>query len=113
MTERFFRGRRSAEMAGGSGIGLTIVAELVQAHGGALEIASEPDQGTSVTLTFPAVDSVETRTPGLPQVGRAAELRPGGRPGGARGAAWQSSWRLHLALTATAPQAAFLGSWTE
>ena len=61
VTERFFRGRRSAEMAGGSGIGLTIVAELVQAHGGALEIASEPDQGTSVTLTFPAVDSVETR----------------------------------------------------
>ena len=61
VTERFFRGHRSSEMAGGSGIGLTIVAELVQAQGGELEIASEPDQGTQVTLTFPAVEAAETR----------------------------------------------------
>ncbi len=52
VTERFFRGLRSSQMAGGSGIGLTIVAELVHAHGGELEIASEPDKGTEVTLAF-------------------------------------------------------------
>ena len=61
VTERFFRGLRSAQMSGGSGIGLTIVAELVRAHGGELEIASEPDHGTQVTVAFAAVD--ETGTP--------------------------------------------------
>jgi signal transduction histidine kinase len=61
VTERFFRGHRSTKMAGGSGIGLTIVAELVRAQGGELKITSKPDQGTQVTLTFPAVDAAETR----------------------------------------------------
>jgi len=53
VTERFFRGVRSSEMAAGSGIGLTIVAELVQAHNGQLDIASEPGTGTRVTVTLP------------------------------------------------------------
>ena len=61
VTERFFRGQRSNQMAGGTGIGLTIVAELVRAQSGELEIASEPDQGTRVTVTFPAADAAETR----------------------------------------------------
>ena len=51
VTERFFRGR--PELAGGSGIGLTIVSELVRAHHGELRIASEPGQGTTVTVLFP------------------------------------------------------------
>jgi two-component system sensor histidine kinase BaeS len=59
VTERFFRGLRPSQMTGGSGIGLTIVAELVRAHGGELEIASEPDQGTQVTVAFAAVDEAE------------------------------------------------------
>ncbi|HEX9034887.1 MAG TPA: ATP-binding protein [Streptosporangiaceae bacterium] len=53
VTERFFRGQRAQEMAGGSGIGLTIVAELVRAHHGQIEFASEPAKGTSVTVTLP------------------------------------------------------------
>ena len=61
VTERFFRGLRSSQMTGGSGIGLTIVAELVRAHGGKLEIASEPDKGTQVTVAFAAVDEAEIR----------------------------------------------------
>jgi two-component system, OmpR family, sensor histidine kinase BaeS len=53
VTERFYRGVRSSEMAAGSGIGLTIVAELVQAHNGQLDISSEPGTGTRVTVTLP------------------------------------------------------------
>jgi two-component system sensor histidine kinase BaeS len=53
VTERFFRGQRSAEMATGSGIGLTIVAELVRAQHGKLRITSEPGQGTRATITMP------------------------------------------------------------
>jgi signal transduction histidine kinase len=53
VTDRFFRGARSAEMATGSGIGLTIVAELVDAHGGHLDIRSEVGEGTRVTVTMP------------------------------------------------------------
>jgi two-component system, OmpR family, sensor histidine kinase BaeS len=53
VTDRFFRGARPAEMATGSGIGLTIVAELVDAHRGRLDIRSAVGQGTQVTVTLP------------------------------------------------------------
>jgi two-component system sensor histidine kinase BaeS len=70
VTERFFRGERSAGMAAGSGIGLTIVAELVRAQHGRLRITSEPGQGTQATITMPV-----TRRPAdnrAPQPGRSA-----------------------------------------
>ncbi|HUC58015.1 MAG TPA: ATP-binding protein [Streptosporangiaceae bacterium] len=63
ITERFFRGQRSAEMATGSGIGLTIVAELVRAQHGRLRITSQPGQGTQATITMPV-----TRKPVEPEV---------------------------------------------
>jgi two-component system, OmpR family, sensor histidine kinase BaeS len=53
VTERFFRGQYSQHMAAGSGIGLTIVSELVRAHHGHLRVASEPGEGTEVTVTLP------------------------------------------------------------
>lgn len=61
VTERFFRGGRSSGMAPGSGIGLTIVTELVHAHGGQLEIASVPGKGTKVTVLLPSVSPAESR----------------------------------------------------
>lgn len=39
---------------GGAGLGLAIVKDLVEAHGGVVEIQSEPGQGTVVTCLFPA-----------------------------------------------------------
>jgi two-component system, OmpR family, sensor histidine kinase BaeS len=50
--DRFFRGRGAAGVAG-SGIGLTVVAELVRAHHGQLEVSSPPGQGAQVTVTLP------------------------------------------------------------
>jgi two-component system sensor histidine kinase BaeS len=50
--DRFFRGRGAAGVAG-SGIGLTVVAELVRAHHGQLEVSSPPGQGTQVTVLLP------------------------------------------------------------
>jgi two-component system, OmpR family, sensor histidine kinase BaeS len=51
VAERFFRGQKSADIAG-SGIGLTIVAELVHAHHGTLDIDSQQGQGTTVTVAL-------------------------------------------------------------
>jgi signal transduction histidine kinase len=50
--ERFFRGKHAAGIAG-SGIGLTVVAELVRAHDGRLDVISTPGQGTKITITMP------------------------------------------------------------
>jgi PAS domain S-box-containing protein len=38
----------------GSGLGLAIVKEIVELHGGTVQLESAPDDGTTVTLTLPA-----------------------------------------------------------
>jgi signal transduction histidine kinase len=53
VSERFFRSARTSGIAG-SGIGLTIVAEIVRGHQGSMEIHSEPGTGTTITITLPA-----------------------------------------------------------
>ncbi len=45
--ERFYRGRTSKE---GSGLGLSIVKSIVQAHAGQIEVASQPGQGSRFTI---------------------------------------------------------------
>ncbi|HEY5988268.1 MAG TPA: HAMP domain-containing sensor histidine kinase, partial [Streptosporangiaceae bacterium] len=50
--DRFFRGRTARPT--GTGIGLTVVSELAQAHGGTAEVASQPGQGTTFTVRLPA-----------------------------------------------------------
>jgi two-component system sensor histidine kinase BaeS len=46
--ERFYRGEK-----GGLGIGLTIVRELIEAHGGTITARSDAGKGAVFTLTFP------------------------------------------------------------
>jgi two-component system OmpR family sensor kinase len=54
VTERFFRADPArSRHRGGSGLGLSIVDATVAAHGGSVDIASEPGVGTTVTLRFP------------------------------------------------------------
>ena len=47
--ERFSRGER-----GGAGLGLSLVKEIAQLHGGWVELQSEPDKGTRVSCHFPS-----------------------------------------------------------
>ena len=52
VSERYFRGQRAAAVAG-SGIGLAIVDQVVRAQQGEMDIASQPGQGTQVTIALP------------------------------------------------------------
>ena len=59
--DRFFRGADAR--ASGSGIGLTVVRDLVEAHGGAVEIESVPGRGTVVTIRLPEASPPESPGP--------------------------------------------------
>ncbi|MBX0329956.1 HAMP domain-containing histidine kinase [Oscillochloris sp. ZM17-4] len=53
--EPFYRGRSAvATQAHGSGLGLSLVRNAVEAHGGRVAISSPPGQGTCFTLHLPA-----------------------------------------------------------
>ncbi|HEX6234162.1 MAG TPA: ATP-binding protein, partial [Jiangellaceae bacterium] len=49
--DRFYRGQRAT--ASGSGIGLTVVSDLVTAHGGSVDVASSEVDGTTFTVRLP------------------------------------------------------------
>jgi two-component system, OmpR family, sensor histidine kinase BaeS len=61
--DRFFRGRGARP--GGSGIGLTVVQDLVRAHGGRVDVRSAEGKGTTVTIQLPALRG--RFTPNSPQ----------------------------------------------
>jgi signal transduction histidine kinase len=50
--DRFWRGA-AGRSAGGSGVGLAVVAELVRAHGGRVEVTSSPGHGARFTVLLP------------------------------------------------------------
>ena len=55
--ERFYRVDKSRTRAtGGSGLGLTIARRLVEAHGGKIEVQSEPGKGSRFAFTVPVSD---------------------------------------------------------
>lgn len=60
VTERFYRVNKArSRIDGGSGLGLSIVEQLVTAQHGQLKIESEVNKGTRITLIFPIIEEIE------------------------------------------------------
>lgn len=58
--ERFYRSRNTAGAdARGSGLGLTIVKHIVEAHGGRITVESEPGQGSVFLVSLPLENAAE------------------------------------------------------
>lgn len=76
-TERFARGDASRSRAtGGSGLGLSIVKAVVEAHGGTLEVTNALEGGALITVELPlaaAPDTVAPVRPAEPAVATGAD----------------------------------------
>jgi len=54
--DAFFRGRRAVlDQKHGTGLGLNLVKKIVEAHGGAVEVESDPGSGTTFVVSIPAI----------------------------------------------------------
>jgi signal transduction histidine kinase len=64
--DRFYRVRGAGEQASpekGLGLGLSFVAWIVRAHGGSVDVQSEPGRGTTFIVSLPL-----TGPPSIPQI---------------------------------------------
>jgi signal transduction histidine kinase len=60
----FYRGKAARRFSDGMGIGLTITRDLVAAHGGRLDLDSQPGQGSQFTIALPAQTAESGETGG-------------------------------------------------
>jgi heavy metal sensor kinase len=79
--ERFYRAdvartRSESGGEGGSGLGLAIVEWVVGAHGGSIAVESQPEQGTTVTVSLPRAPEAATLAPTASRSDLPASLRP-------------------------------------
>ena len=58
--ERFFRvDKARSRKSGGSGLGLSIVRDLVTRNNGMIDVSSEPGKGSVFAVRFPVFDTEE------------------------------------------------------
>jgi len=53
--DRFYRGHEASRSTQGSGLGLTLVKHVMNAHGGRVSVESVPGQGSTFSLVLPAI----------------------------------------------------------
>ena len=66
--EKFYRGRGASVQREGFGLGLPIVAELIHAHRGRVDVESVPGQGSTFRITLPTVALPGSEAPGQASV---------------------------------------------
>jgi signal transduction histidine kinase len=65
--EPFYRGRRAIDsQARGSGVGLSVVRHVIEAHQGRVSIESRPGAGTTLAIDLPAADPHGSADPAAP-----------------------------------------------
>jgi two-component system sensor histidine kinase KdpD len=58
--EKFYRGKDQRYRVQGTGMGLPIAKAIVEAHGGSINVTSQPGSGSVFSFSLP----IETRRPG-------------------------------------------------
>jgi signal transduction histidine kinase len=51
--DRYYRGTDSGRNYSGTGLGMAIAYQLIQAHQGKMDLVSQPSHGTKITMNFP------------------------------------------------------------
>jgi two-component system phosphate regulon sensor histidine kinase PhoR len=54
--DRFYRAPEASRMVGGAGLGLALVRHFAEAHGGRVEVSSEPGKGSTFTIALPLAE---------------------------------------------------------
>jgi two-component system sensor histidine kinase KdpD len=66
--EKFYRGRDVRARVAGTGMGLTIAREIVEAHGGRIWLKSESGKGVQFSFTLPTITSRKSLQDQQPQI---------------------------------------------
>ncbi|WP_166240272.1 sensor histidine kinase [Paenibacillus turpanensis] len=56
--QRYYRGTNTGETESGSGLGMAITKQLVQLHGGSIQVKSAPNEGTAIRILLPVEPSL-------------------------------------------------------